>query len=518
MDLNKLLFKNLRSVNFVNNISSKGLAITTIFAVNGAALPWATQNISAYAPIVSAIIAIAVGLLIDDGLRRNFVLSLLGIFNVKEVSGTGRFLIICFFVFAVSRLFLSTSATFMSTYFIKDAVVEKPDIREAKAATEASVALRKKIIFDAQQKADKISTEAETTAHLMVKRAIESKGSNIAALYRNNDPYVMTSKKFSKYRRLVDRAHADAALLKKQAYDQAERITLAAKEQAESERTDEGLKYLMTYEQKKVIEADAKAALIGKAIYGIDAILALMFLLTSIVMVGAIKEDDDYIDDFFPDTPSITDEVKDAVRALMLLLTGGVGSLTANIQMSAATLLDSVATKKGNAQRAVTSGATGYKAQRNRAQQGATKYRSTSATGSGYKGGSSGSPKEQDEIGIDSRYTRIPSRDTGWDDISIADGDGQRTAATEIEFDVNLTDEQKKSLRGSLNKQQVHYEISRIQAKIRSNRHRIGILESSLINAKDEDQKAAIRKDIAAKQRKIDEYSSEIIDLSAKSK
>jgi hypothetical protein len=296
--LKETLLRNIRLINTLNFVMFIGLGVTTFytgFTVSADKINDMFPQLSPFFVALFAVfVAFSIAYVFDNKLRENFLLGLQAIYDkeyrsaAKSVRGAAMFIMLV----VVFRLLLSGGATFISSQFIADDLIEDVDVSQVEKNIEEKQKTKQTLSANLEKEIEQIRSDAEKRARQIVSNAIGSAPKSWQKMYRDRNNWFMTNPKFSKYIRSIEQAKTQAAATREDAAKRIAQRRNAVTSLIEQENKDTVFAALASV---KLVEVKKSQSLEWSATLGLwvlDGLFLIMAVLTSFPIVLVAREED----------------------------------------------------------------------------------------------------------------------------------------------------------------------------------------------------------------------------------
>lgn len=302
MELKEYLSRNVPMLDMLNYVSFIGLSVTTLYTANYTALEKLAPAMGQHAylaPYLALAIGMAVVTLFDGDLRKQFVTAcqLFTASDWRQAKASIKAVALFFLFIAVIRLGLSGGATFISTVFLADNMVEDGDTEGLEAMLERKQATKQAIAVEMSRQATETRQAAERRAVALVDAAVNSAGKERARLWRSGNAWIRVADDpgIAAWRRRIAQAEKQAEAIRAEAEKQVASLAATQGRAIEAEQSDAAFQAVVGMKQRQVEKAEAKEWATKLALWIADLVMALFAVLSSIALAATLKYRPDYV-------------------------------------------------------------------------------------------------------------------------------------------------------------------------------------------------------------------------------
>lgn len=302
MEIRDYLSRNVPMLDTLNYISFVGLSITTLYTANYTALDKLAPALGQYsylAPYMALAIGMAIVTLFDGDLRKQFVTAcqLFTASDWKQAKASIKAVALFFLFIAVVRLGLSGGATFISTVFLADSMVDDGGTEGLEAMLEQKQATKQAIAVEMSRQASETRQAAERRAVALVDAAVNSAGKERARLWRSGNAWlrVADDPSLAAWRGRIAQAEKQAEAIRAEAEKQVASLSATQGRAIEAEQADAAFQAVVGMKQRQVEKAEAKEWVTRLALWIADLVMALFAVLSSVALAATLKYRPDYV-------------------------------------------------------------------------------------------------------------------------------------------------------------------------------------------------------------------------------
>lgn len=328
MDLKDHLAKHIPILDFVNYICFLGLSLTTLYTADVTAMSKLSPIMGSYAhlaPLAALAIALFVAALFDADLRKHFVLAC-GIFTAsdwKQARAAAKSMAFFVLFLAVVRLALSGGATFISSVFLADGMIEDGDTAGLEQMLSEKAATKQALALELSRQVTEARATAERNAEIVVSNALASGPARWQHLYKSRNGWFLAggpdasrekNPEIVAYLNRIATAAMQAQRIRNAGEKQAETLIATQRNALQREQADADFSAIVRMKERQAEKAEETEWLVRVGLWVADMVMAVFAILSSIFLAGALKYRPDYV--IFREETSALAIVKEAVLSV----------------------------------------------------------------------------------------------------------------------------------------------------------------------------------------------------------
>lgn len=328
MDLKGHLAKHIPILDFVNYICFLGLSLTTLYTADVTAMSKLSPIMGSYAhlaPLAALAIALFVAALFDADLRKHFVLAC-GIFTAsdwKQARAAAKSMAFFVLFLAVVRLALSGGATFISSVFLADGMIEDGDTAGLEQMLSEKAATKQALALELSRQVTEARETAERNAENVVSNALAAGPARWQQLYESRNGWFLSggasaggekNPEIVAYLKRIATAETQAQRIRNAGEKQAETLIATQRNALQLEQADADFSAIVRMKERQLEKAEETEWLVKIGLWVADMVMAIFAILSSIFLAAALKFQPDYV--IFREETSALAIVKEAVLSI----------------------------------------------------------------------------------------------------------------------------------------------------------------------------------------------------------